>query len=856
MVENILGSLGLSLAQQDEKRRRRQATELAVAEKKARVAAAARDKSAIVTRESMLSAGQSREKQLEVLGGVNQQVEIAKQAIALSDSDNPLDRLKLWMLQQSNPSFTREGNLERINYLQSAAAAEGGIEALRQQGYADSLQTIENAAILETAADESILSVIKLQETQGQELIDAHTSNLAVTQQTMATQDSIQQLQLSKMTAEEVQQTYQSMKAAGVDTATVDGVDIPAGKMEERVQAMQDREYNMFLRNQQIGAIALSNVTAAELPKLKELAMQDPNRQVQIGNASVSLAQIQARELDVMTQDVTTLQLRDTQIGLAKKYAAEADKRVLQTMNVPELNQLALNNGVDSSGYQYDLGAVVGQLEVKRGLNNAGLAQQFQVASIGDPLTAIANRQQALGAIQAEPGTQLAEEIARQRSVLSVAATTVESSKGDPRVLAETMTTVSQVLTGGDEAIQTAVAAEAKRKSNGDPLREQAYKHLLIGQPIPQEIVQQALSENMKKGRPVGDWLSPETRGVYLNAYREYETQIKMEYRNAGMPLSAVDADSLAHDAGIKAVQQKLGSNVTDQLMAAQTRSGIGDKYGNPLYGVLTAGRFLATTRQADIEGADLYAKALGISPEELAKRPPDSQLMAYQSAALIRKLEEVKPGLGNAYAAWWGSEKKNGFVETFAAQQQFGGTTLGEKSEASIMAGLHTSTAEMIGASLSEGSDLLYQSQLQEQHANYVLFGGNPVNKQVYLLEQDPSLTPAEKQQAMTEIIIPILNLAKEQNLDPSTTTAFLETNLRDFKSEDARLNGLLKKMLKYRPTAMKAIDDFANQSQWFTSMAMAGGNPSPTGEGVAKDLGMQVEGFKWWNEIRAKVQ
>lgn len=107
-----LGSLGEMLDTQNTRRETRQAADAAATTKRINMTQDASRRAAGVSDQARASADASRKAQIDILSGVDGQVDKAKVAIELSNSKNPMDRLKLYMLQQTDKSYTRAGNLE------------------------------------------------------------------------------------------------------------------------------------------------------------------------------------------------------------------------------------------------------------------------------------------------------------------------------------------------------------------------------------------------------------------------------------------------------------------------------------------------------------------------------------------------------------------------------------------------------------------------------------------------------------------------------------------------------------------------------------------------------------------------
>src|SRR6188768_2125130 len=140
-----LGYVNEALDAQEMVRKDRANRELQNAKKSIALTESANRKTLAVQEQQRQSNQQTRQAQLDIMGSMDSTIAKAKEAIALSDSDNPMDRLKLWAYQQTDPSgYTREGNTERLGYLQNAANALGNRELIVQAGYMDQTQEIQD----------------------------------------------------------------------------------------------------------------------------------------------------------------------------------------------------------------------------------------------------------------------------------------------------------------------------------------------------------------------------------------------------------------------------------------------------------------------------------------------------------------------------------------------------------------------------------------------------------------------------------------------------------------------------------------------------------------------------------------
>src|SRR5690606_34055915 len=110
--------------------------------------------------------------------------------------------------------------------------------------------------------------------------------------------------------------------------------------------------------------------------------------------------------------------------------------------------------------------------------------------------------------------------------------------------------------------------------------------------------------------------------------------------------------------------------------------------------------------------------------------------------------------------------------------------------------------------ALLIDSQQTMVSSQLQEQHTNYVTFGGDIGAKQAFLLEVDKSLDVSTKQAFMTQIINPIVAEATAAGRTPEETTILIEQSLRSMRPEDPAQRKILATVLKNRDTSLEVLD------------------------------------------------
>lgn len=841
-----LGALGVGLSEQDERRQNRQEADLATTTKRINLTNDATRRAAAVTDAARVTADANRRQQLEILGGVDSQIEKAKTAIALSNSKDPMDRVKLWMLQQSDKSYTRAGNLERIQYFQSAAGALGDQAVLEQAGFADSVSAIEQELNLSLMEDQGDLELLKLQETQGAELINAMVENQAIKLGQMQTNQAMQEVALADQDRAALEVAAEQAKKTG--TANISGIEVSAVDIDRSLAAVKDREFLIATREREAGELALLDATPEQLIEYEAQAKNSKDGRVQVGGTSVSLGRIQDRKHAIAQRDHATLSMEENERQIMENRRREIDQRIINTMPTPKLNQLIMAGGKSEgeNGYQYDMDQLVSARDVKASTQASVLQQDMALASVGNPGELAVNHTGYLNSIKAAPGSPLSQIVETQRAATNIAANFVMSDDPMERLMG------IQALQGSREAVDTAVAGEAKRLAAGDKDLELALNFQLRGQVIPAQIVQDAIVERASKGQPIGQWLSPQNRGMFTTIYQSELTRLKMSQE--GALLDSKTQQQMAADTAIQQVMNVATAGVTDELFAMQF-----DAQGNPLKGIIQPTTLLTLTRKADENGARQYQQATGMSEEELQKRVNgtvnDPNLAAAQTAQLYLELEKIKPGLGNSYVEWWGTTAPREMTADYIAAKGSTFSDMSQLSEFSLVAPLLQDAMTQNGVLLDAGRNVMHEQQLSREHANYVTFGGSPEAKQVYLLEQTQDLSSIEKQQAFALILKPLISQATTEKLNQQQASTWIEQQLRTMRPQDPLARKLLDKMMKGRDASLKIVDDFikiqTQRSRPFGSVGAYGAGPA-VDYMQTEQFNKQATGFDWYRELQ----
>lgn len=813
---------------------------------------AARD-SAGVLDASQAASDEIRRQQLEILGGVQGQILKANEAIALSDSNNPFDRFKLYLMQQSDPSYTAEGNTARLAYLKAASDALGTQGIIQQGAFAEQIQKIQTDLGLATMTGENELRMLSTAEAQGQERIQMAKDLQATRMGILQNQRTIQDLALSNMTLEQAKAAQATASQSNTGSAPIgNGVDAPLAMINERVDALENRDYLKKVLKINEGDLALGEMTLPQLALLKQQALTDKSGMATTSTGvQVSLAKIQDRETALMNQDANALAAQYNQLTIMQALDAKTKEKLLQTYSLPELTQLQKNGGVAADGTKFDL-SMVNQVRTLMAAGQETATQdQFTMLTMSDPSSAFLATDSMLTQIQksTDPTSGLGRTIEAQKKLMSQAAYLADPTRNPT---AADFALASSVLNTITETTNKAVTAEAKRRSGGDKNLEQAYEHTLRGEAVPAELVRTALIEKVTKGLPATEWLDSRQHGILVNTYRAEKARLDSEAIAAGeFRPDPATIKQMAAEVAVNAVKMDAASGISDEVLALQAT--VAD---NPLaMAGMSASEILQITKHSENIGLQNYISGNNISSTDaqviLNGGGTDEQKIAvaqYQTAALYAELDKKQAGLGAAYTDWWNSPKRSEMIQNYAAAKQgtYKDLTTGATGYSLLMPDMQGIFGTYANT-LADGEAGMIQEQLQKQHAEYVTFGGDPAMQQVFLLDRDKTLTDAERQSAMSTVIQPIIEQGKQMGMNsPQQMTQYIETSLRQLEPEDPNQRKLVNKILKNRDATIEILDSFITISQQAVAAR------SRTMQNAAGPLfgNILASGISMWNE------
>ena len=840
-----LKSLNKSLSDQTLLDEADNATRLQVEQQRAALSESSKQQALAIGEQSRAAAAAGRQRQLGLLSSVAGVVQKGQKAMALSDSQNPMDHLQLWLLQHSDPEYTRAGNTGRLQYLSTAAQAIGIQDSLIQDGYKDQISHIQDVTALKDAqlSDTETLAHVKAQV--GQARIDSYVNGMKSRAGLLTAQGQMQDSILANMDTDATKAALAKAAAAPNKSVNISGIDITATALQDRVDALDVRAYNegVYRLNKEKQALAdtdLAQVTAAQAEAAK-------NGYAMINGVQVSPAQLAARQQDIVSGQAG---LSSNQLSImtnARQMDIWNQQHTLGTFNLEELNKIRLNGGVNpESGQHFDLGMLNTAITSLETAKQQDTAMQVGAAAVGNPMQSSKDMSDYIDSIQAPPGSQLANTLQKQKLILQAASGTVDATQRD------SLASFGDILSGIRDNADKAVAAQAKAMSHGDKNLEEAYGYQLRGQMIPDGTLSDALIAQVTATKPVNQWLDPKLSGVFTKAYQNALAVSGQVTSDGSMPADLATRKAAAAASAMNEVRAAASSGVTDQVMSAQAM--------DPTSPINRAGikpmRILSIIHSADEVYGDKYLAQSGLSDADKAAiragTKQDSGYAAAQAGGLIMELNKVKPGLGDAYVEYWSSKSRSDMVDGFVAGQERSAAGQGLQALSGASLVLPTLGADMdtYAQVLQSGQDALHQKQFAQEHANYVSFGADPSAKQVFLLQSTPGLTDNQRQDAYQTLIAPILDEVKAQNMSTAQGSTYIESRLRNLQPDTPEGKSLLKAVLAGRNTALDAGDNLTKllpvMNQFTPSWMPFKGDPA----GAILD---RVDAhYGWWQDLQ----
>jgi hypothetical protein len=833
----------------------------------------AAEKSKGVLDTSYTASEQIREQQLAVLGGTDEMIRRANIAIALSDSKNPIDHLHLWMLQQSDPTYTAEGNTARLNYLHSASAMLGEKGVIQQQGFSEQLQQIDQNLKLSEMGSDNELKILSLREAQGAERIKMAQDIEAGRLGKLQNQNSMQQATLANMDAPMIAAAQAQAASSPDGTANVNGVQLSTAQIADWDQKLKDRAYLMDARDSQYSDLILSKMTMPQVQAAKLEATNSQDGAAVIQGRPISLARIQDRESALLNQSTSSASQQLALQAQTQNMFDETNKRILATMNVPMLNALRAKGGIDDSGVKFNTDDIAREIALQTAQQTTDMANQASIASFGDPMATILDTQKSLDAVgqqatQLDANSDLGKYVLKSQHLLKMVASNIAAQ--DPANPNPAQQAMNATIIGNMQAqLNGEIEKEALKQAGGDKDLAQIYSYKLRGQLVPEGTVRDILTSRITAPTPksTAQFLSPKDNGIFTQAYWAKLNELQSQGAMSVAPPDKAAMKQQAADFAIDQVKSMQANGLTDQIMAFQIKNGT----DNPLKGVMNETQFLDLVHQTDSTGLQSYIQQNNIPAEQAQKMmngdiPSQavSEIESVRASHLYLELEKAKPGLGKDYLTWWGGQGRSDMVAKFIASQQAAAATPQANAALSLLAPDMPGAMANYGNTLASGERTLYASELAKQHADFITFGGNATNKQIFLLDTDKNLSDTDKQQSMRLLINPLIDEARANQMSPEQTNVFIESSLKQMTPDDPAAKKLLNKVLAGRDHSIGIMESFMKLSSMHNlntgnvmvdSVANASVIPALKAWGVyGNPVDRATNGVEWYNDMVGK--
>lgn len=787
----------------------------------------------------------------EIMKGISTEVDKAKKAIALTESKDLLDHVTLYMLQQADPSYTRDGNLRMIEYYNQAAQGIAGQGMIEQAGYKSQIDKIASDAEYAKIPGNDKLALLKLREAQGQELItnasDYVSKQAGIIQNTV----SMQQNAMAQVPDEAIDSAIIEAQKTGTKTANVSGIEVPLSMLTERKSQLESRAYTQKLQAAQGIELTLNNMTAEQVTEAEGIASGAGNGYYSSPDGvSIPLARLRERRAALLQQDFQA-QSNDASIkslNLADKR--RGDMYALQNgYNPTELATMLGKDGRDpSTGYQYDLDLLQEVYDKKKSAQSDLMASQLlKQQGLLAEAPALDNARY-IDSIKATPGTPLAQLKDTQKSYTAIIAKNLEDPATDDMAKSAQYALLQAQRVQLDEA----VSAQALSDASGDKDLAILHEAKIRGRTVPPDVLDNMIIERSKKGMSLAGILPQALNAEYIKANQAFLDEMNATENAAQyMNLTPTDRKAQASQQALQYVKQIAGGPITDEVLGSSVAY-----QGNPINGKMTPEKFLVMVHQSEAAATQQYQRDTNKSDKDMQKilsgQVFDPELDKVQKAYLVRELDKTAPGLGKAYVDWWTSPEATKMVGQYTAGKAASTQTPQDMAAWSLVAPDVQPSFSLYGPNMQQGYEYLFGAQLEADHKRYTTFNGDTRLTQAFLLEQTPGLTDSDKQMGMT-IVAPILEEAKQRQLNYEQTTKFLEGKLRTVQLQNPEAKKVLKKMLDGRSAALKIVDDFASIGNGFTTIGgpMLGSRYTQVGPDSAQRMQETTSTFGWLTKM-----
>jgi hypothetical protein len=790
-----LGALNQSLAQQDALREQRQ---LEQQKQALRVDQGQKDMAKIAVAGTQVSqqvvdsmAG------LTKVVGENQKAE--QEMRDLQTSGNAGDFIQAIGKTISDPQrYTAAGRAKRLAEESNNVQALTAVASAKQ----NMLSMAAGAVDAQVKAQAGPLNMAQLQETQGNERIQAELARTQTQAQTLATNNQLQEQQLAMMSPAD---TKAALAKSGGKPIDVGGVIISPGQLQSRVDQLDARQ-----------DIADARQAAQET---KRLDLND---------------KLARRELETYSvEELRPMLLNGDPTG---KFKLNDIKQVYDTKTAAQTD--AIQTAVKAFQFQ-DFGAST-------------------IAPAADEINKIQPN--------VTPGTPLARQLQQFKSTVGAVANTAEQFRNKetggydmpPAVAAASNLAVNDA----HDKLMAEVNKQAKQQAKGDKNVEEILNNTLVGNPAPKETVQAAILDRLDNNRPLNDILSDATATKVKQIYTQtYQNLLSQAIANP-MANSAESKKLLKEQAQQEAIKQGIGQEITSRTVDLVTNQI--DMPDNPLVGQYDKNSFLREVANADSRGRKIFKDTYNLTDEEMARvsqgqAVPDkgvgpeqiANLTTTQNQELFLELDSHQNGLAKKYVDWWGQKGGdyiNRVQDARHQEAQKGGIQgLSYESYASEM---ETQQSQDYVGSLQDSFNNGYDQTKKERYHNLVSFDTRPEYRQAALLQLDSSLTDSEKQKFMGDFLLPAI---KDMAAKGGTYTYIndqVEQMIQAGVSNSPEVQKILQKVSKNRTNNVNTLEGILVKPFWnrvALSMTPFASDPEST---LERSVSSRRE-YQWFEDL-----
>lgn len=725
----------------------------------------------------------------------------ADHARSLADSGNVVDVLRLMGLQTMDPAgYRRDVRTARTAEDTQYASALGQMHNVSQ-----------SALQYELVASSGKLNEAKLLETIGIEKLKAIQEEGAILRDNLAASATMQFGAISQMTPEELESGVMAAKKNG-GRVNINGVDISSDMLETRLDAMKERTYQRTLQQ--------------HLRELGEVAIKENDKGVADEiNRRTNKETLSSWETDAGARE-NRRKLEVIQANEALTKASQ--KKELDTMELEELSQIMANN-YRVGDVQYTPEDVNAAWSTRQETRAARVQQSIQDLTIQQfDMEAIRGEADRLDILTSRyrQNSPLMASAQKYRAALGLLSDAAKSEDMTQRLVG--YQTFEMAKEEFDKQIQKQVAIEAP----GDKAKQGLLAEFYRGNPIPQAELRTALQERLLANRTPADLVPPEVAAKMTRKYNETYQQILKAEGFGGLAGDRATSDDR------KRIQAEAAQRAIDWAVKQETKGRTTEILANQVFASdhplrklgWTPAKMAGHLRLADDNAYTQWRREYELSEEEAATiRSGDNvdgkdgpglraRLRHLENGFIIEDLNGVEPGLGNSFSKWW-AEKGQEYVA--GEQQSFENQNAkGDFSKLSVrsMAGKLERDSMLDYALALQDSEGSIRQEESENRANFLSFGGNPINSQAMILHYDKNLNPDEKGILFERFVAPLLSEAQKRGLSFSDTNRFVEERiLSTTNTGDVGIDKLLKTMKRDRADNVRIVGDMLRVGRVF---------------------------------------